>query len=267
MMSSLSVLVGRLRTALYLLRLDHKKAQTLRTLSQSPIVIGGCGRSGTSLLLTLLSCHPDIVAIESETGGLCPRKSPKKFWLNPPIRLWLLYRELVNGEIPDTAKRWCEKTPRNALNYSAILEYFGSSVRILNIVRDGRDVISSTHPTIGVGDTLTSYKYWKKVVSLSSSFDNHPQVYTLRYEDLVASPEATLRDICDFLELEYVEEFSLYPESAKLKTHSGFQSGAKPISNKSIGRWKQPQNHDRVEKLMSDPVCVKLLRHYGYLDP
>jgi len=46
---------------------DRKLSRTRR-----PIVIGGCARSGTSLLLSLLSCHPQIIAIPVETQTLCP---------------------------------------------------------------------------------------------------------------------------------------------------------------------------------------------------
>ena len=38
----------------------------------SPIVIGGCARSGTTLLLSVLSCHPNVYAIPVETQALCP---------------------------------------------------------------------------------------------------------------------------------------------------------------------------------------------------
>ncbi len=33
-----------------------------------PIIIGGCGRSGTTLLLSILGSHPNIQAIKDETG-------------------------------------------------------------------------------------------------------------------------------------------------------------------------------------------------------
>ena len=35
-------------------------------------MIGGCARSGTTLLLSMLSCHPRLLAIPNETMSLCP---------------------------------------------------------------------------------------------------------------------------------------------------------------------------------------------------
>ncbi len=41
-------------------------------LYKSPILIGGCGRSGTTLLTSILSSHPKIALIPHETGIFCP---------------------------------------------------------------------------------------------------------------------------------------------------------------------------------------------------
>ena len=38
----------------------------------SPLIIGGCGRSGTTLLLSVLSAHPKVLAIPHETEAFCP---------------------------------------------------------------------------------------------------------------------------------------------------------------------------------------------------
>jgi len=46
-------------------------------------VIGGCGRSGTTLLLGVLSSNTKICAINEETWTLYPKVEPIKFlkWL------------------------------------------------------------------------------------------------------------------------------------------------------------------------------------------
>lgn len=41
-------------------------------LPEKPIVIGGCGRSGTTLLLSILGAHPDIFALASELYPFYP---------------------------------------------------------------------------------------------------------------------------------------------------------------------------------------------------
>src|SRR6056297_4224217 len=73
--------------------------------SKPPILIVACPRSGTTMLLSILSAHPHIHAIKRQTytfdkwenGG-----QPK------PLRMDRLYRELIIQKIPDSAERWLE---------------------------------------------------------------------------------------------------------------------------------------------------------------
>jgi hypothetical protein len=56
-------------------QLTNRMAGSLLTsLPQKPIIIGGCARSGTTLLLSVLSCHPNIYAIPDETYTFCPTR-------------------------------------------------------------------------------------------------------------------------------------------------------------------------------------------------
>ena len=56
---------------------------------QTPILIGGCGRSGTTLLLSLLSAHPRIRAVSRqgrnlETDAMCHLPSDDRRQGIPP---------------------------------------------------------------------------------------------------------------------------------------------------------------------------------------
>ena len=41
----------------------------------------------------------------------------------------------------------------------------------------------------------------------------------------------------------------------------------RPISQASVGRWREPEHAAAVQALMSDPRAVSLMDHYGYLEP
>src|SRR6056297_2982515 len=71
-----------------------------------PIIIGGCGRSGTTLLLSIISAHPDIYAFSKEIGVFSE-------WHKGKPRLDRLNRYILLHKLPDTKKRMCEKTPAN----------------------------------------------------------------------------------------------------------------------------------------------------------
>lgn len=44
----------------------------ITAMNKNPLFIGGGGRSGTTLLLSLISVHPDIYAIPYETRAVSP---------------------------------------------------------------------------------------------------------------------------------------------------------------------------------------------------
>ena len=270
MAATLQYLTDRVSSARYLLgHTSFKKAFRILSLNKRPIIIGGCGRSGTTLLLSVLSCHPTIWGIPMETVALCPdgygddglyNKNPD---LSVPLDTWKIYRHLIDSPIPDQVERWCEKTPRNVLYFERILESFGSGVRFIQIVRDGRDVITSRHPA-DAKDFWVPIDRWVQDVTAGLKFENHPQVFTVRYEDFLNDYEGRLRSICDFIDVEFVDEFLAYPETSKVNQHLAWDGGSRAISTKSIGKWKKPEFSDMVKAFQEDPEAMRLLRHFGY---
>lgn len=249
---------------------SREKARRILGLGRRPVVIGGCGRSGTTLLLSLMSCHPKIFAIDIETVALCPdgyggdgmfNKTPD---LNVPLRLDKIYQYFYEREIPESCTRWCEKTPRNVFYFERILHHFGADARLIHIVRDGRDVITSIHPGHETKFWVPPER-WIMDVAAGRRMEKHPQILTIRYEDLVRQYETTMRRICAFIEEEFVAEFLAYPESARIKESGAWFNPAQTANDKSIGRWRDPKFEATVAALLQEPLAVELLQHYGYI--
>lgn len=249
---------------------NPNRAQQILRMSEKPIVLGGCGRSGTTLLLSVLSCHPHIFCIDHETVALCPdgygadgryNKTPD---LERRLEIEKIYQCLLESEIPDSATRWCEKTPRNVQYFSKILEYFGDGARLIHIVRDGRDVITSQHPLDPENYWVPPHR-WVQDVTAGKALEDHPQVFTVRYEDLLMQYETTVRKICRFIGETFHPAFLEYPATAAVNRSLAWEGAAKKLSTSSIGRWKRPEYAFRVEALLSEPGAVDLLRHFGYL--
>ncbi len=142
----------------------------------SPIIIFGCGRSGTTLLRVMLDSHKNIACgpeselllfnkrrfihpdtsnfrnNQIETYQLCKTFSfsAEEFW-----RIYqnsLCYAHLVENFFRSYSakmgkKRWAEKTPKNVINLEQITNYFPKA-KLIHMIRDGRDVFCSlkTHP-------------------------------------------------------------------------------------------------------------------------
>ncbi len=246
------------------------QARRIRQLSRRPIVIGGCGRSGTTLLLSILSCHPHLFAIDIETTALCRdgygadglyNRTPD---LDAPFELGRIYGYLREHEIPASCTRWCEKTPRNVIYFGRILQHFGKRVRLIHLVRDGRDVVTSVHPNDPTRYWVSPHR-WVMDVTVGRRWENHPQVLTVRYEELVRDYETTMRRLCRFIEEDFTDAFLRYPDTARVKESIAWFKPAQKMNDRSIGRWQEEKHAAALAAFEREPGALELLRHYGYL--
>ncbi len=231
-----------------------------------PIIIGGCGRSGTTLLLAVLSAHPSILAIPRETEAFCPTAWSGALDLDAPFEIEKVTDYLAEVEPGPKVRRWCEKSPKNILFFGRILEFFGQDVRLIHIIRDGRDVVTSYHPTRRREKPWVPPERWVADVTAGLAFDDHPQVHLVRYEDLINRFEPTIEALCRFLGEEVVPEILNWHRHATVRNHVAWGGEVKNLHTESLARWKRPEFREYVDALMADPQAIMLLRHYGYLD-
>ncbi len=234
-----------------------------------PIVLGGCGRSGTTLLLSILSAHPAIHALPFETGIFSFWQSANDpLGIDPnfqePTRLHRFYRNILRQRIPATVSRWCEKTPTNVRHLERIFAYYRENVRFIHIIRDGRDVMTSRHPENPDAFWVEPQR-WVNDVRQGLAYKDHPQVLTIRYEDLILEHKTTVGTICDFIEEEYVPELKQWFENATLRKDQAWFKPLQRLHSSSIGRWKKPEFEQRIEELTANDEVVRLLVELGYL--
>jgi len=236
------------------------------TFSRPPVVIGGCGRSGTTLLLAMLSAHPSLLAIPFETMWLCPTAYDRAPDLKAPLELDKLAEWLAAQEIPASCTRWLEKTPKNVLFFGPILSRFGREVRLIHLVRDGRDVVTSRHPHRRVDQPWVTPERWIEDVSAGLKYQGHPQVATVRYEDLVQDYETTMGQLCRFLDEDFHPRLRTWHDHATVRRHPAWAGEVRPLHQKSVRKWSDPANLAPVEQLLARPEAVGLLERLGYLE-
>lgn len=230
--------------------------------TKPPIHIRGCGRSGTTLLLSILSSHPEIFACPLELGMYDKVVQDKSRKL-APTRLDRLYRILITKRIKSTNTRWCEKSPTNINHVQEISSYHEGRFKFIHIVRDGRDVILSKHPTTP-DEYYVALERWVHDVKAGYEERNNSLVYTVKYEDLILQFESEIVGICDFLEIPMCDDILNWNSHASVRKNGAYFGEIKSIFKTSVGKWQKPENRQRAEELMKLEGAAELLSYYNY---
>lgn len=164
---------------------------------------------------------------------------------------------LHGGAPPDGI--WGDKSPGYLLHLPLLSRLF-PGCRILHIVRDARDQVMSSHRAWGK-DPIRAAQRWSDGMAAAADFDaRHPgAVLTVRYEDLAATPESTMRRVLGHLDLPW------HPGVLTLSRPSenlGDTRGATTVVADNTAKWRTQMPDDlrrRVEALAADG-----LRAHGY---
>ena len=230
--------------------------------TEAPIFVGGCPRSGTTVLLSILSSHPDIFANPKELG-IFNKVKLENNKLSGHLRLDRLHLSFMWNKIPKSAKRFCEKSPNNIRKYHEIDHFYNGKFKFINMVRDGRDVVLSKHPT-APNRFWTDPSTWVSDVGIGKALESNSNFYTIQYEDLILDYDQSIQKLCDFLEIHCNAEILTWLKNATVKNHIAFKNEAEDLYSKSIGKWKLKENTERVSHLLKSSEAQKLLDFYGY---
>lgn len=251
-----------LRSSVYYYRgyLANKK------LHNPPIIIGGCERSGTSLLQSVISAHPSIYAIGEETWAFCYGHAAG-FNSKKNIRILRLYKALGRSNIPSSCNRWCEKSPANIFYFDSILEYFKNKVKLIYIIRDGRDVVTSIHPS-NKSKPWVSIDRWLDVAEKGYQYRECDQVLTIKYEDLILNFDTTVKSICEHAGVSVEDQIMNWHKYAKIKKSKNLIGNTvEKISKESIGKFDSNDFKHRniVEKFLLNDKAMYFLKLYNYI--
>lgn len=187
-------------------------------LTKPPIILCGCPRSGTTLLMSMLDSHPEIHVIPFETAVLQYRPIGKRLFKSE--LLYFIFTKiqlrfyLFSGRIKKTANRWCEKTPLNILNVDEINRLYNGEVKFINIIRDGRAVVASYHSRLGY---MVKPELWLTCILEAKRLEAMPNFISVRYEQLVSDSDACLLVIERFLKLQSKFDSSSWISKTNIK--------------------------------------------------
>lgn len=235
-----------------------------------PVFIGGCERSGTTLLRVLLDTHPNIhcgpeakIVAKTIPSWIHQRNVNtnvlRDYYHFTDSTIDVLYRNIILTAISrgHTLKTtWiAEKSPQNVFYYEHIRTLFPDSL-IVNVIRDGRDVVASLlemdwNDSRGkrldfTVDITAACRRWLTAINAASTFSRgrHASPYLqIRYEDLVTRPQTTLTPLLDLLGEPWEERLLDYHEvDRELGEESSAVHVQHSIGADRIGRWKNKFN-------------------------
>lgn len=215
-----------------------------------PFIVG-CGRSGTTLLRSMLDSHPEL-AIPGENDALhLELKRSTPFGRGEPISVEEL--DALVRRSPASARSLAEHTAAVPGPTATLSEWIDHAYRsyaaahgkgrygdktgglifympelrdavpdavFIHLIRDGRNVAMAfvDQPTWGPSTIAHAARVWRDHVTVGRAVGlqlGHDRYLEVRYEDLVADPEGTLRPICAFLDLDFDPRMLDHSESAR----------------------------------------------------
>lgn len=258
----------------------------------TPIVfVGGVPRSGTTLMRVMLDAHPDI-RCGQETRVIPRMLSLRQSWGRQTEERWALENEGISQEMLDAAtaaflleviarhgepaRVLCNKDPFT-LKSAVYLSHIFPNSKFLLMLRDGR---ASVHSMISrrvtiAGFNLSSYRdclsKWSIAIEamLSQCMMVGPKrCMTVRYEDLVLQPRATMQHVLRFLKSPWHEGVLHHEEAigqpggvSLSRTERSTDQVIKPVNLEALTRWV---GHIPADVQWDIENIAPMLRKLGY---
>ena len=245
----------------------------------------GASRSGTSLLRVMLDAHPEVTMLH-ETAfvpKLAEMIRSQPMTVERTIRAMVAAKPVAEHGIDEDelrrrleeleelkaapvlrafyglaaeaggTERWGDETP-SYLKRERRIQRALSEARFIHVIRDGRDTLAAKPGEIDVGSAIATGQRWHKKVR-SARLQEHMMDHYMevRFEDLVADPEAVLRPVCEFLELPFDAAMVGAPEAAAETAELG-----------PVGGWRDRLGAEQLSAF--EEVGGESLAELGYPD-
>jgi tetratricopeptide (TPR) repeat protein len=236
--------------------------------SRVPIFIVGMIRTGTTLLDQILSSHRDIRSAGEQPFWQVSAGRVNRRWVerggDPKDVLELEARYLqVLRDAAGNSPRVSDKMPTNFMHVGLMSIVFPNS-KFIHIRRNPLDTAISIYTTfLGSGTqfaynqaNIVSYyrgyletmRHWRSVLP-------EGQLLEIDYEDLVTNKEIVLRELFEFLELDWDEAVLNHEKNSSQVSTPSLWTARQPVNTSSVERWR------RYEPWLGKLLELKELSH------
>ncbi|MAY42194.1 MULTISPECIES: sulfotransferase [unclassified Neptuniibacter] len=240
--------------------------------SENFFLVVGSGRSGTTLLKSMLSCHQSVhippetffyTSIFKDGGRRDSVESliktlKSKWWIQSRVSDWSCFERrvkesslnsvdaaffslLMEGAEQDGITLFGEKTPAHVFQAERFLRDYPAA-RVIHIVRDPRAIYASYKKMIvGYQYPLSFVNNWKRVIEIHNKLNGNPKYMSVRYEDLILDTVNVIEKIQSFLALPIsssVLDFAARDQANFEPEQKHHAETLKPIFTGSIANWQ-----------------------------
>lgn len=260
---------------------------------KNPVIIAGCGRSGTTFLRFVLTANKEIfIPNESgfiidylEYGNAAPSYIIEKLLFNEPLlKLWYNGVSFYLNSAGETIRKihelessrlgchiWGQKTPKFVRHIDLLNIHLGP-VKWILIYRDPRAVVSSMlkseRHTYSIGNAVNRWiKDNEIIIDLMNKNDTSNKIF-VKYENLIIKFDEETKRIFDFLglgrvtikDLEMKGKPAKYLDGSKLKNITVDKTFVP--NNESLSKWKRSLTEKQVRYI--EKKCKDGMKFFGY---
>lgn len=277
-----------------------------------PVFVVGNPRSGTTLVQQILSAHvefwtapethifdhvmraaPDAISrpVVMEKLNTLLKRLEKRSRLTVAEHIYSEMVELANkGTLAgprfvelvmqsfkpagDPATRWVEKTPQHIMQLDKIWAYFPDA-RIINVVRDPRDVVSSpdrfrqhSPGIVRMSEVVSLARRWNRLIHQAQTHIGDTRFLSIRYEDLVSDPELVLDQLTAHAGVQkdssalhrFNDQFGQVTLAKPSIENKAFNSATGLVDRRSM--WKKRLTAQEAKVV--ETICGPLMTQHGY---
>ena len=282
-----SQLTSRLRNFFTAERLRILPRATLRKDVPQPVFILGFPRSGTTLVEQTLTAHPRVAAGDElplihDITSIMPRmlSSPMVYpealaelWMGDrregldDLRDYYLQKVRQMGILRDGADFFTDKMPLNETHLGLVAMLFPDAP-LIHVIRHPLDIMVSaisnhfTHGLYCATALETAATHYVRVMELVSHYRSQMALryLPLRYEDMIADQEGSVRAMLDFVGLDFDPKCLSFHENKRYARTASYAQVTERLYDRSKFRHRKYMRH--LEPVI--PILRPMIEQLGY---